>query len=238
MQENLSQKLLEQCSVIYIDSSALMSTEQISRFIEKNKSFLLQAGKSIIVPDAVCQELTRHTTGNDIDKIQKASQAQKIIREHEDIFHLEDADYSWEALRKAFADNELLTRLLLYKRDATQLLITKDKGLGRDALRLNDQESVFGKQISACDLDKNGDLQYFRSSSCNDQPIIIKEPVYIRPEPEVVERIIEKPVYIERNPEKPKSDTGKIIIGVLFGWAMGCASFRYGKQILAHMRFR
>ena len=195
--------------------------------------YLIENGKTIIIPDAVSQELTRLTIGKNSDKVQKACQAQKIIREHEEIFQLEEADYSDEALYNAFADNEILVRLSHYKRDARQLLITNDRGLSRDAYRLNNQESVSGKRISVCRIDENGDLRMSKQPEREVERIIVKEPVYLQADP----KVIEKTVYVQSDPVQ-KTNPGQLFLAVVAGGLVGYWVSKYRKLITRVLRIR
>ena len=143
---------------IYIDTATLMDVEGMELFIEKNKGFLRDADRKLIVPKSVCSELARHLESEYPTKRDLAMKAIGIISENSDIFQVECTPMTDEEIAKAFADAHLLSELTIHKSDCDQLLITNDKRLSSDAYGLNQQQSCKGHRIMVCFINRLGEL--------------------------------------------------------------------------------
>ena len=142
---------------IYIDTASLMDVENLELFIENAEWVLLNEHRKIIVPRAVCLELTRHLGSQNPVKKDKAVRVLEMLGSHGDIFEVCDEDIREEAL-KAFADSELLAELTLNRTACGQLLITNDRRLSEDAYKLNDQVSCRGHKVMVCFINRFGEL--------------------------------------------------------------------------------
>lgn len=147
---------------IYIDTTALMDTAEMRLFIEKAADILRAEGKKLIVTRAVRSELARHLGSNNKVKQALTMNAISIINEYEDLFQIEGGIIDDGDVSKAFADAALLAELTLNKSIGSQLLITNDKKLSKDAYVINQQESCKGRKVMVCYINKGGDLMRSR----------------------------------------------------------------------------
>ena len=176
---------------------------------------LMESRKKIIVKNAVWAELLRHLDSRDVVKRQRATTAVQIIGMHYNIFDIDDSDVNSEKIIRAFADVEFLADLMLHKSRYSQALLTNDKKLSKDVIKLNEQESCFGKQISVYNLNNSGDIVLYsyeatkeRSEKGEDKRTHIKE--------ERNERSNIIPIL--------GSSTAALVVGVIIG--------KYGKEII------
>ena len=143
---------------IYIDTSALMNSEELEILIKRIRIPLMQEEKKILVSRAVCLELARHLESTDERKQQLALQAFEVLAANQEVFELENSDLTSQEVFKAFADAEILATLTEKRPDYKQLLITNDKRLGHDAYDLNNLESCRGHEIRVCYINRAGEL--------------------------------------------------------------------------------
>ena len=153
---------------IYIDTASLMDVENMELFIENAEWILLKEHRRIIVPRAVCLELTRQLVSQNPSKRDKAARALDLLSNHVDIFEVRDENLREEEALKAFADSELLAELTLNRTACGQLLITNDRRLSEDAYKLNDQTSCRGRKVMVCFINKFGEL---RKCECTKEPV-------------------------------------------------------------------
>lgn len=147
---------------IYIDTASLMDSSELAIFLESAADIFREEHKLIIVTTAVRFELIKHLQSKNTVKQALAMEAVGIIRQYEDIFCIEGDILDDQDIFKAFADAELLATLTLNKADGSQLLITNDKKLSKDAYSLNDQESCRGRKIMVCYINRYGELMRSR----------------------------------------------------------------------------
>ncbi len=145
--------------IIYIDTASLMDVEELNRFIRNSEDIFLKERRRIVVPKAVCLELVRHLGSGNPEKQEKAMRALETIREHQDIFNVQNKDLSEDEIDHAFADAEILAELTRNKKICGQLLITNDKDLSTDAYSLNNQGSCQGYRIMVFFINKFGELR-------------------------------------------------------------------------------
>ena len=145
--------------IIYIDTASLMDVSELSQFIQNSEDILLNKGRRIIVPQAVCLELVRHLGSTNQEKQDKAMQALELLKEHQGIFEVHNSGLNDEDVYRAFADAEILAELTRNKKDCGQLLITNDRALSQDAFDLNNQGSCRGHRIMVCFINKLGELR-------------------------------------------------------------------------------
>ena len=91
-------------------------------------------------------------------KASLALHASNVIAEYKDIFIIEPGHVSDEEAFKAFADRAILSRLTSNSGDTSQLLITNDKNLARDAFNINNLGSCRSHRIKVCYLNNDGNL--------------------------------------------------------------------------------
>ena len=71
---------------IYIDTSALMNSEELEILIKRIRIPLMQEEKKIFVSRAVCLELARHLESTDERKQQLALQAFEVLAANQEVF--------------------------------------------------------------------------------------------------------------------------------------------------------
>lgn len=153
------QKMVTFNDYIYADTSVLMDADWLRPFSEKAEPVFKAAGKCITIPPAVRSELIRHLDSSDPEKRSRALAAVRILAEHKELFQATGGQLNDEEIAKAFADMELLTMLMLNRREYRQLLIANDRNLSKDAYDLNEQQSCQGGKISVCYINRFGELQ-------------------------------------------------------------------------------
>ena len=147
------ENLLHQVNRVSIDTSSLMETEKLEKFIVMAEPVFAEFEKQIIVPGSVQNELIGFLDCGGCEKSELAEQVFRLLDEHHEMFRLEE-----RVDGEDFADREILSELMRNKGDCGQLLITNDKKLAKDAFQLNQQESNRGRKIMVCHLNHYGDL--------------------------------------------------------------------------------
>lgn len=140
-----------------IDTASLMEPG-FESFMRKNAETLLASGFKIIISRDVRMELIKLISGSNMIKASLALHASNVIAEYKDIFIIEPGHVSDEEAFKAFADRAILSRLTSNSGDTSQLLITNDKNLARDAFNINNLGSCRSHRIKVCYLNNNGNL--------------------------------------------------------------------------------
>ena len=170
-----AEKYLLEHSDIVIDSSTLMHAAELRMFIENHYDELKKNAHGIRILESVIQELIRHLFSSDEQKQKLARNAFEVMQQYHEIFNFEQANYEKDSIQRAFADPELLHCLVNIFRNREVLLITNDYKLGKDALKINGLESVYGHKVTACSLGSHGILrevrneEYVRNESNADQ---------------------------------------------------------------------
>lgn len=195
---------------IYGDTNIAMS-KGFSSFIENYKSLFRKHKKKIIIITDVYQELLDKSLFGNESEIQSASKGLEIINQNIDIFEIEDGK---KISGKVFADPKLLARLIENEASYTQMLITRDGDLSVDAKRLNLLNSVNGKPIKVCYINKQGEINRFKRCEVPEPKQEIR---YIE-----VERVVEKPI-VKIVKEKP-SELDTVVKPILIGTAAGISS--------------
>lgn len=161
--EIYSSNMLLSNDVILIDTSSILDYEKLIQFIDAKKHILLNIGKKITVPKVVWMELMQLRNSDDFDKQSRVNLAVKIIESNSNVFTIDNQDMINEDIAPSFidadfVDAELLSELTKNKSKHVQLLITQNKRLSSDALRLNSQGSCYDGYISVCDITNEGEL--------------------------------------------------------------------------------
>lgn len=169
---------------IIIDTSAAMHYWALKKFITDSENLLIKAGKKIFVPKVVWMELVRAYNSRDKEKVERSENAISLISAHRNIFEIEDERFFQDEMDMCFADQVLLSNLILDKTDSKILFITNDKMLSRDANEINHQASCKGYKIETCYIANSGMLKPGYKDLRN-EPIVEKVEVikYIK-EPE------------------------------------------------------
>lgn len=218
---------IETADKIYIDTSALMNSEELEVLINRIKNQLMQDENKIFVSRAVCLELARHLESTDEKKQQLALDAFEVLAANQEIFELENRDLSTADICKAFADAELLAKLTENRPEYKQLLITNDKRLGYDAYDLNNLESCKGYQIRVCYINHAGNLH-----ACEQPYHAVRQ--IVQPETkEIVKEVIKEVKVIEPQKKEQKGlKRVKTVALLTAGYLLGT----YQKNIIRYIK--
>lgn len=139
---------------IMIDTCSLMH-DKCALFVEKLLPALRKHGKKVVVPAKVIAELKKHQK-NKKDPFRAAAAVQGLalcmkLRQAE-CLSIRGAD------RDNFADNTFFVAISGYRYKYSILLITQDRKLGQDVLRLNEMRSTRGYPVAVCYLNGRGEL--------------------------------------------------------------------------------
>ena len=132
--------------VVYIDASALMNFDELSRFLEKYGTVIRETGTVIIIPAAVRCEIASFLGSEDEDKDYKALECMSVLAKYSDLFELEGGDLSDVDYEDVFADPYHLAALILGGTSIHQLLITNDVALSQDSYSMNHLKSCKGRR--------------------------------------------------------------------------------------------
>ena len=148
--------------MVFIDTCSFMS-DFIDLFMEHVIPELRRAKTRIYAPYNVYRELVKHYQGNRPDTKQKARRAllwwQKLEKEEliQGVGSNEDA----------FADNDLKMAMILGRMKHRMLLITEDRRLAADVLRLNEDQSVRCNMVHVMRISRYGYLARHAQASEN-----------------------------------------------------------------------
>lgn len=214
--EHISKDTLKDYDKIIIDTSAAMHYWALKKFISDSENLLINASKKIFVPKVVWMELVRAYNSRDKEKVERSENAISLISAHRNIFEIEDERFFQDEMDLCFADQVLLSNLILDKTDSKILFITNDRMLSRDANEINHQASCKGYKIETCYIANSGMLKPGYKDLHN-EPIVEKV--------EVIKYI--------REPEESKKKSslltfGKYTLAVLSGIFIGS----YGKDFI------
>ena len=113
--------LIKDTDIIYIDTSALMNTDQLEIFINNIQSFLILESKKLVVQHEVWMELQRHVEGDDTEKKDIAHKVLEILYKYRKIFYITDSKSDQYDFMKVFADSRLLAELTTNKAASLRL---------------------------------------------------------------------------------------------------------------------
>ena len=151
--KNYVEYIIDKNEMIYIDTSTLMNVESLRIFIGRTEKIFESRNKQIIVSRTVVSELKKHAVSDSVEKRKKAEEALDLLEQFQMMFYVECEDNT-----NGFADSELPARLILMKSSCSQVLITNDKKLSKDAYAINEQESNHGNKIMVCHINYAGFL--------------------------------------------------------------------------------
>lgn len=209
--------VLDHNDLIYVDTSTLMNADSMQLFIQRAEDEFLARNKRMIVTQWVQKELNKHIRSDNENKRDQARAALLLLAKYDSLFILEDDNAILDSA--TFADSDLLSRLVLNKATATQLLITYDRSLALDAYNLNNQGSNKGGKVMVCHINRAG---YIKKCDCVGSPNHESDDVPI--EPEVIVR--EKIVYVNRPVEKEivsNTKAWKTPVAIATGFISGIA---------------
>ena len=155
--ENTYLKATMSNSETIIDTASLLQPG-FEPFIRKNAETLLASGFKIIISRDVRMELIKLISSSNPVKAALAFHASTVIADYKDIFCVEPGHVSDEDIYKAFADRAILSRLTSNSGEISQLLITNDKNLARDAFNINHLDSCRSHKVKVCYLNDDGNL--------------------------------------------------------------------------------
>lgn len=163
--------LIKKCNKVVIDTSSLLGCNRLNNFLSNNKSIFLELGKKMLVPDCAMAELAKHAYSNNDIKRKKSLNALEILRHNKDLFEF-DEEYILPDGEENFADPKILKYLLENRRRTSQLLISNDQGLTKDAFYFNKMESFYNNRINVCYLTNSGEMNMCDCSRENKEEII------------------------------------------------------------------
>lgn len=159
---------LQQIDFICIDTSSLMETDKLEKFIKNYDSIIKDINKKIVVQEGVVKELKKHIDSSDEGKKNKADQAYKIIAKNNQLFDLEATIDSVKNYKNYFYDKEVLKFLekkieeKISEVFITVLFITYDNSLGQDALNIFSRTSYDHGKGYVKKINENGELENIR----------------------------------------------------------------------------
>lgn len=219
--------LIKSIDRIYIDTSALMNTDELELLVNNIQDLLHIEGKRIIVPQAVYIELLRHLEGYDDRKRNIALKVFEILSTYEPVFFVQNSDFDNSDFRKTFADAKLLAELTEKKTYCKQLLITNDRKLGHDAYDLNNLESCKGHIIKVCYLNRFGELH-----RCDCVKAMKAEPIV--PESEIEIKEVVKVVTV-KNDSKTNAWNSKTFVPVA-ALLLGIVVGKYSEDVWHYIK--
>lgn len=218
--KTIEEKRFKEYDKIIIDTSAAMHYWALEKFILDSEDLLLHLQKKVFVPKVVWMELVRAYNSHDQEKIERSENAISLISSHRNIFEIEDEQFFQDEMDLCFADQVLLSNLILDKTDSKILFITNDRMLSRDTNEINYQASCKGHKIDTCYISNSGALKPGYKSYKN-EPIIEKVEVI---------KYIEVPE--ENKPASMLWSVGKYAAAVISGYLLGS----YGKEVLNYAK--
>lgn len=218
-------KMIMWADTIYIDTSSAMREDCFKQFLENTENFLEEENKKITILYSVYDELVSHSKCDNPEKVAKARNALEVINQYKHLFEIKEESMVFHYV---IADDEIIQTLCANRTKNTQLLISNDRQLTKDAYTYNLFASVYAKEIKVCHLY----FGYLKMSDCvkeiKDSKCIIEESY-----PKIIEVPIEKMVEKIRYIEKKQNIFEKIAqIGCVFvaGLTIGALGLEYLKR--------
>ncbi len=149
-------RLIMTADYIYADSCSLMKFKRFEKFLRQYQDTLNKARKKVVIPKDVYMELQKLQDSSDPYKANMADCTLRMVNRNLDLLEIECQEATYDEIRRAFADTALLSRIALLVKKNSQLLITEDKKLTRDAIRFNSLECCKGKIITVCHVNQEG----------------------------------------------------------------------------------
>ncbi|MGI5952946.1 MAG: zinc-ribbon domain containing protein [Dysosmobacter sp.] len=152
-QDNLERVV--QRFTLLIDTCALLH-EQFPLLMERMAPLLRQNGKVLIVPSSVLTELR-----NLADKKPKLTERIRMLLPLMAQMKSQGVLKVYGSTCEDFGDQQMLAVVTRFMTSAQLLVITQDNGLSSDLLRLNQLDSVRGKQVAVSRINRYGYLSRF-----------------------------------------------------------------------------
>lgn len=144
--------------MVFVDTSTLMQPKGIMKLVKDNERLIFRQNFKFVVIKSVWLELTRLFNSTDKSTSEKAGRAISYISSNRDFFDIEDDIEAQQDVDEAFADKDLLVRILEEKCKQNVMLLTYDKALARDASYLNSLHSIKGYRVTTYFVAGNGML--------------------------------------------------------------------------------
>lgn len=184
---------VENNDLLYVDSCSTMEHEGFRSFISNIKELLVINNKKIKIIAEVYCELIKHSCSSNIYKQQSALNALAVIKENSDVFEIECEKEA--NIDDTFADPKLLAHLLNNIASQKQLLITNDRKLSSDAYNFNNLNSINGRKIHVCYINRNGDML---KCNCVNTSFEDKTDLNQIKESQVIKTVTYKPSFFEK----------------------------------------
>lgn len=150
-------KLFDAYDYAMIDTCSMME-ESFPTWLEtfeKSKKYSLQFHPLIVLKQCV-QELKKHSKGKILEKKRTAKLALEILKTAKKNKTIAITRYKLG--KRNFGDHAIFSKVNDDHLDYKILVITQDKGLTSDILKLNEMLSINGKPVSVMKLSKNAEL--------------------------------------------------------------------------------
>ena len=150
-------KLFDAYDYAMIDTCSMME-ESFPTWLEtfeKSKKYSLQFHPLIVLKQCV-QELKKHSKGKILEKKRTAKLALEILKAAKKNKTIALTRY--KVGKRNFGDHAIFSKVNDDHLDYKILVITQDKGLTSDILKLNEMLSINGKPVSVMKLSKNAEL--------------------------------------------------------------------------------
>lgn len=190
--------IIRSYSYVLIDTSSLMD-EEFPEFMEnlvRAKTYLKKENKLLILNECF-QELLKHSD-NDINIVKHiaATRALKIIKhaKHKGLIDV----LKGESKEKSFADNSIYLKVSQDRLHSSILIITQDKHLAFDLLKLNNLSSQKGRNVGVYEISSHGQLVY--NPGKEDLTRVIKKPINVK------EKARKTPVKVKDSKKNKKED--------------------------------
>lgn len=151
-------KILNECVdnyMIFIDTCSFMHPAS-DEFWKHMIPILTERNKPVIVAFEVLKELKKHSF--DLKDIEKANSARSALKMLDKLMKSNIAEIRGEPYDDDLADSLYQVIFTKFRTQYNLLLITQDRGLARDILKLNNTGSVESKEISVKRINNYGYL--------------------------------------------------------------------------------
>lgn len=165
--------LIETCDFINMDTSALMESDSLLRFLNNYGVTLIKSGRTIFVCREVIAELKVLSKSDNPAKRRQAQSAFDIIYDNYELFRLEDEPDNVDPriVHKRIADQRIINAVTWYKIQHTQLFISNDKALLKSIIATDQMEAVHGKPVHATCLIEEGELLEYNFQEDDDAAV-------------------------------------------------------------------
>lgn len=164
MREDMKE-LINKCDFISIDTSALMSTEALKKFLNDYSDVFLSMGKEIFIYREVIGDLKILCHSSIEDESTRAECAFDLLYDFYEIFRCEDEpDKIGAKIGSHTASQRLLGATTWYKPYHSQMFISNDERLLESIIKVDQQDAVPGKNVYTIKLTKDGDLEPYTES--------------------------------------------------------------------------